>query len=102
MELEIKKKSLISKWIGLAGILSFVWGLFSLAILNAALLLKTESFPDFFLVKNPMFGIIFGVIGLFTRRRPRLYAWWGLGINVFILLFTFLMFMLAWMINAKP
>jgi len=102
MELEIKKKSTFSKLVGLAGILSFVWGLFSLAILNVALLLKTETFPHFFLIKNPMFGIIFGVIGLFTRRRPRLYAWWGVGINIFILLFTFLMFMLAWTINAKP
>ncbi len=101
MELEIKQRK-IGKLQTLTGLVSFLVGLISLAVLNVTLLLKTEEFPAFFLFQLPLLGFFLGVIGLFTRNRSRLYAWWGIGLNCFILVFTILMFILAYTINAKP
>ncbi|MEQ2526853.1 hypothetical protein EKG37_22410 [Robertmurraya yapensis] len=100
MELEItKKRSGITTIIGL---LSFLVALVALASLNIGLLLDSDEFPDFFLVRLPMIGLALGVVGLFTKKNSRLYAFWGIGLCLFILLFTFMMFGLAWMINPKP
>jgi hypothetical protein len=101
MELEMKKNRQ-NKFHTITGFISFLLGLIALAGLNTGLLLKTEDFPEFFLIQTPMFGLLIGAIGLFTKRRSRMYAWWGIGINLFILLFTAMMFILAWSINAKP
>lgn len=103
MELEIKKKRPNRKKIHtITGFISFLSGLIALAGYNATMLLKTEDFPEFFLLQLPVLGLFFGVVGLFTRRRSRLYAWWGIGLNLFMLVFTFMMFGLAWSINPKP
>ncbi|WP_374721136.1 hypothetical protein [Peribacillus tepidiphilus] len=103
MELGVKKKikrdGTLQTW---TGFLSFVVGLIALAGLNAALLLETEAFPETVLVQLPLIGLFLGIVGLFTRKRSRLYAWWGIGICVFLFVFTFMMFGLAWSINPKP
>ncbi|MEH7011381.1 hypothetical protein V7087_11250 [Neobacillus niacini] len=103
MELEIRKNRSNRKKIQtITGFISFLSGLIALAGLNAAMLLKTEDFPEVFLVQLPMLGLALGLIGVFTKSRSRMYAWWGVGLNTFILVFTFMMFGLAWSINAKP
>ncbi|NWN98279.1 MAG: hypothetical protein HLX45_12320 [Bacillus sp. (in: Bacteria)] len=103
MELEIKKEHFAKiKFQKIAGFLSFLIGLISLAGMNAYLLLEADVLPDFFFNQLPMVGIILGIIGLFTRKSTRLYAWWGLGLNIFIYVFIFLMIVFAWSINAKP
>jgi hypothetical protein len=43
-----------------------------------------------------------GVIGLFTRRRSRLFAIWGLALCISLLIFTFLMVISSLCINYKP
>ncbi|KAA0544627.1 hypothetical protein FZW96_19660 [Bacillus sp. BGMRC 2118] len=98
MELEINKKKVHT----ITGFLSFLCGLISLAGLNAALLLKGGDYPEVLLFQLPFIGLFLGIIGLFTRKHSRMYAWWGIGINSFILIFTAMMFILAWSINAKP
>jgi hypothetical protein len=103
MELEVKKKSTNrKKFQTITGFVSFLLGLIGLAGLNGAMLLETVDYPELFLYYFPILGAFFGIIGLFTKNRSRLHAWWGLGINLFILLFTAMMFILAWSINAKP
>lgn len=103
MELGVKKKikrdGTLQTW---TGFLSFVIGLIALAGLNAALLLETKAFPETVLVQLPLIGLFLGIVGLFTRKRSRLCAWWGIGICVFLFVFTFMMFGLAWSINPKP
>lgn len=100
MELEINKKRVGITTI--TGLLSFLVALVSLAGLNIGLLLDSDEFPDFFLVKLPIVGIILGLIGLVTKGHSRLYAIWGIGLCLFIFIFTFMMFGLAWVINPKP
>lgn len=104
MELEVKKKEKgqRSRISTVTGFLSFLVGLISLAGLNIALLLDSDEFPDFFLIKLPAIGLILGLAGLITQKRARLYAGWGISICLFIFIFTFMMFGLAWMINPKP
>ncbi|WP_449621569.1 hypothetical protein [Robertmurraya sp. Marseille-Q9965] len=100
MELEMSKKR--GRFIAIAGLLSFLTALLALAGLNISLLLDSDEFPDFFLVKLPIVGIILGLIGLVTKGHSRLYSIWGIGLCLFIYIFTFMMFGLAWTINPKP
>jgi len=101
MELEIKKKRK-DRIQTFTGFFSFLIGLISLAGYNASTLLMSEVFPKPFLVDLPMIGFFLGVIGLFTRNHSRMHAWWGISINLFLLLFTLTMFMMSWTINPKP
>ena len=84
------------------GFFSFIIGLIALAGYNASTLLVSEVFPKPFLVELPIIGFFLGILGLFTKNHSRMHAWWGISINLFLLLFTLLMFMLGWSINPKP
>ncbi len=99
MELEMNRMKRI---LSFAGLLSFLTALVALAGLNIGLLLDGEEFPDFFLIRLPMIGLALGIVGLFANKRSRHNAIWGIGLCLFIYLFTFLMFGLAWIINTKP
>ncbi|MFG6494636.1 hypothetical protein P8610_04710 [Fictibacillus sp. UD] len=103
MELEMNKKTENRRKLQtLTGFISFSIGLIVLAVLNILLLIEPMELPEFLLFSLPFIGVILGVIGLFTKNRSRLYAWWGIGLNLFIYVFIGLMFVLAWSINAKP
>ncbi|WP_313799259.1 hypothetical protein [Cytobacillus sp.] len=105
MELEVKnqKKQHRSKRIPtVTGFLSFIIAIISLAGLNIALIMDYDAFPDFFLIKLPLAGLILGGIGIFTQKRSRLFSIWGILLCLFIYIFTFMMFGLAWSINPKP
>jgi len=101
MELKIKKNR--RSFQPLAGFFSFLIALVALAGLNASLLFERDVFPDFFIIKLPIIGLAIGFIGLWTKRRSKMYAYWGISLNVFILIFTFLMIGISWtLINPKP
>lgn len=105
MELEVKNKKNQhrSKRIPtVTGFLSFIIAIISLAGLNIALIMDYDDFPDFFLIKLPLAGLILGGIGIFTQKRSRLFSIWGILLCLFIYIFTFMMFGLAWSINPKP
>lgn len=105
MELEVKsnkKKRQRQRVPTVTGFLSFVTAIIALAGLNIALLMDYDEFPDFFLIKLPLVGLILGGIGLFTQKRSRLFSIWGMFLCLFIFIFTFTMFGLAWSINPKP
>ncbi|MED3550745.1 hypothetical protein [Cytobacillus praedii] len=105
MELEVKskKKQYQRKSIPtVTGLLSFIIAIIALSGLNIALIMDYDEFPDFFLIKLPLAGLILGAIGLFTQKRSRLFSIWGILLCLFIFIFTFLMFGLAWSINPKP
>lgn len=87
--------------LALFGSLSFIVSLVALAGLNASLLLGADEFPAFFLLRLPSIGLALGVLGLFTRKS-KVSAICGIGLCLFIFLFTFMMFGLAWSINPKP
>lgn len=97
-----KKRTFSGKFQTVTGLISFLLGLIGLAGLNAGLILKTDMIPGFFFFQLPLLGFILGIVGLFTRKRSRMYAWWGMALNAFIFVFITLMFILAWTINAKP
>ncbi|MED1864441.1 hypothetical protein P4V41_13325 [Fictibacillus nanhaiensis] len=101
MELEIKKKSK-RKLQTLTGFISFIIGLLALTVLNIGLLIETVDIPELFLFPLPFLGVFLGVIGVFTKNRSKQFAWWGIGVNVFIPIFFVLMMGLSWTINAKP
>jgi hypothetical protein len=105
MELEMnnKNKGKQRKLPTISGFLSFLTALIALAGVNAALIIDIDDFPKMFLVNLPIAGFFLGLFGLLTVRRSRLYAIWGIGISLFILVFTFLMIGLSWAaINPKP
>jgi hypothetical protein len=105
MELEVKskKKQYQRKSIPtVTGLLSFIIAIIALSGLNIALIMDYDEFPDFFLIKLPLAGLILGGIGLFTLKRSRLFAFWGIFLCLFLFIFTFMMFGLAWSINPKP
>lgn len=102
MELGIKKKAGGRRLPTISGFLSFLIALISLAGLNVALLIKNSVFPGVFIIQLPILGFFLGVIGLFTRRRSRLFAIWGLSLCIFLLIFTFLMVISSLSINYKP
>ncbi len=86
-----------------SGFLSFLISLIALAGVNIVLLVDNDEFPEMVLVNMPIVGLTLGLLGLFTAKRSRLYALWGIGISVFILVFTFLMIGISWVgINPKP
>ncbi|WBL16906.1 hypothetical protein [Sutcliffiella sp. NC1] len=101
MELEVKRNRFrLSNMFTGSGIISFLIGIIILVMVNIGLLTGFHiAFGSFTLA---LLGIFLGIFGLFTNRSNRLYAYWGLGLNVFILIFAFLMFVFAWSINAKP
>ncbi|MBO0960489.1 hypothetical protein J1P26_12365 [Neobacillus sp. MM2021_6] len=102
MELGIKKKGGNRRLPTISGFLSFLVALLSLAGLNVALLVKNAEFPGIFIVQLPIVGFFLGLAGLVTVRRSRLYAIWGLTLNIFLLVFTLLMMIAALSINPKP
>ncbi|MFS0613410.1 hypothetical protein [Lederbergia ruris] len=103
MELNVHtKRTYGGRFQTISGLLSFLLGLIALAALNAGLILKTEMIPGFFFYQLPLLGLILGIVGLFTRKHSRMYAWWGIALNAFIFVFIAMMFILAWTINAKP
>jgi len=103
MELGVK----IFKWIyrlpALFGFISFLLALISLAGINVGLLIKQDVSFRIFTFDLPFLGFFLGVVGLFTEKRSRLFAIWGLSLCIFIFVFTFLMIGLSWAaINPKP
>jgi hypothetical protein len=105
MELEMnnKNKGKQSKLPTISGFLSFLTSLIALAGVNVALLMDIDDFPEMFLIILPIVGLFLGLLGLITTKRSKLYAFWGIGISLFILVFTFLMIGLSWVgINPKP
>ncbi len=87
----------------ISGFLSFLIALIALAGVNITLLIEVDDFPKTFLVDMPIVGFFLGLLGLITAKRSRLYAFWGIGISLFILIFTVLMIGLTWVgINPKP
>jgi hypothetical protein len=105
MELEMnnENKGKQRKLSTILGFLSFLIALIALAGVNVALLIDIDDFPDMFLVNLPIVGFFLGLLGLITSKKSRLYAFWGIGISLFILVFTFLMIGLSWVgINPKP
>ncbi len=102
MELEMNKENL-RKLPAISGFLSFLVALIALAGVNIALLMDIDDFPEMFLINLPIVGFFLGLFGLITSKKSRLHALWGIGISLFILVFTFLMIGLAWVgINPKP
>ena len=99
--MELKNNRPTIHVLALFGSLSFIVSLVALAGLNVSLLSKSDDFPYFFIVTLPIIGLALGVLGLFTRKSKAL-ALWGIGLCLFIFLFTFLMIGLAWSINPKP
>ncbi|CAH2715942.1 hypothetical protein BACCIP111895_03126 [Neobacillus rhizosphaerae] len=102
MELGIKKKAKHKSLPTISGFLSFLIALISLAGLNVALLIKEKVFPGIFIYQLPMLSIFLGIIGLFTRKRSRLYAIWGISLSIFLFIFTLLMVVSSLSINYKP
>lgn len=105
MELEMnnKNKRKQRKLPTISGFLSFLIALIALVGVNIALLIDIDDFPEMFLINLPIVGLTLGLLGLITSKRSRLYAFWGIGISSFILVFTFLMIGLSWVgINPKP
>ncbi|MFB6468860.1 hypothetical protein ACE38V_19065 [Cytobacillus sp. Hz8] len=105
MELEMnhKNKGKQRKLPTISGFLSFLIALIALAGVNITLLIDIDDFPEMFLVNLPIVGFLLGLLGLITSKRSRLYAFWGIGVSLFILVFTFLMIGLSWAgINPKP
>ncbi|EKN71057.1 hypothetical protein BABA_02742 [Neobacillus bataviensis LMG 21833] len=102
MELGIKKKRGNRRLPTISGFLSFLIALISLAGLNVALLIKNSEFPGLFILQLPIVGFFLGLAGLVTLRRSRLYAIWGLSLNIFLLIFTLLMVIASLSINPKP
>ncbi|RFB15252.1 hypothetical protein DZB84_12625 [Bacillus sp. HNG] len=105
MELEMnnKNKGKHRKLPTISGFLSFLVALLALAGVNIALLMDFDDFPQMVLINLPVVGLVLGLLGLITSKRSRLYAFWGIGLSLFILLFTFLMIGLSWVgINPKP
>lgn len=105
MELEMnnQNKGKQRKLPTISGFLSFLTALIALAGVNITLLIEIDDFPKLFLVDLPIVGFFLGLLGLITTKRSRLFALWGIGISLFILIFTVLMIGLTWVgINPKP
>ncbi|WP_042349198.1 hypothetical protein [Bacillus massiliigorillae] len=86
----------------ITGFLSFLLGLLALAVLNVVFMTQAENLPDFFLIHLPVIGIVLGIAGLFTIKHSRFFAIWGISIHVFVLLYLFIMFGLAYTVNPTP
>lgn len=102
MELDKKEKKR-RKMPTISGFLSFLLSLITLIGVNITLLIDIDDFPEVLLIYFPIIGFLLGLIGLITTKRSRLYALWGIGISLFILIFTIVMIGLSWVgINPKP
>lgn len=97
MELAIKTKSRLE---GIPGLFSIISAIIALAYFNIEYLTKmnTPFSPYIFFILVSVFS---GIIGLFMKQN-RLYAVWGLGIGVFLVIHTVLMIFFTLGINYKP
>ncbi|MBU9722806.1 hypothetical protein KS407_15425 [Bacillus alkalicola] len=87
----------------MTGFLSFLLALIALAIVNISFLTGFNgdgALFSFFYIS--LLGFFLGIVGLFTKKRSRLFAIWGFFLNLFVVIFPFLMFILAYTINATP
>ncbi|MDY8045034.1 hypothetical protein UY416_01835 [Paenibacillus polymyxa] len=101
MELALLKNKKGTLLHPITGMISFLCGIFSLVELNINYLFLSSFFLPQALYSIPVLGIFSGMVALFTRRS-KMYAWWGIGLNIFVLLFSFVILILAWSINPKP
>lgn len=105
MELGIvkgKEKNTFQSKETITGTISVLFALFTLFIINVALIMNS-SFMPMGIIRNGILGaMIFGLAGLFTNKRNRKFALLGIAISIFIAVFLFLMIGFAWSINPKP
>ncbi|WP_313893136.1 hypothetical protein [Psychrobacillus sp.] len=84
------------------GTISILLALFALFMINVALIVNSSFMPTG-IIRNCLIGaMIFGLAGLFTNKRNRTFALWGLAISGFITFFFFFMIGFAWSINPMP
>ncbi|WP_339324901.1 hypothetical protein [Paenibacillus sp. FSL W8-0194] len=83
------KPSIIQKISTFLGFLSCFLGILSLVIMNIGLLLQDSNYFIFFPQLFFVAGILFGLLGFFGEKRGRTISWWGIGLNVFSLFFSF-------------
>jgi hypothetical protein len=105
MELEFvkgKKKQAFRTKETITGTISTLLALFALLIINVGLIMKTTFMPTEIIKSFLVGATIFGVAGLFTKKRNRTFALLGLAISVFIVIFIFFMIGFAWSINPMP
>ena len=97
MELAMKIKSKVACIPGLVSIISALLGL---AYFNVEYLTKmnTSISPYVFFIMASVFS---GIVGLFSKKS-RLYAIWGLGIGIFLVVHLILMIFFSININYKP
>lgn len=104
MELEVNNRkcngSTKKKVATVTGFISFLLSLLSLMIINITLLTGHGGMIGFVYIS--ILGFFLGIVGLFTKKGSRLYAVWGVSLNLFVVIFPFIMFILAYTINAKP
>ncbi|ASA20061.1 hypothetical protein [Paenibacillus donghaensis] len=100
MELAFLNKHTLKRLLSWAGLLSFLFGLLSLALLNAALIFRNVPLaqPTALLVPE----LLLGICGLFAPRGRRSYAVWGIAIPLFVSIGMFVLFGLSWTINPRP
>lgn len=102
MEYEITNKKKPKRLPTITGFLSFCIALISLTAVNVLILSKSQNDMIGPILMSPLLGFFLGIIGLFTRKHSRLYAVWGLSLNVFLLVFYFVMIIASLGINYKP
>lgn len=97
MELAMKIKSKVA---GIPGLVSIISALLGLAYFNVEYLTKmnTSISPYVFFIMASVFS---GIVGLFSKKS-RLYAIWGLGIGIFLVVHLILMIFFSININYKP
>ncbi|HEK9100489.1 hypothetical protein KFD70_15030 [Bacillus pfraonensis] len=96
-----KRKSHIFKQETWMGIISLVIAFLALLYLNITLLIQETFLGEAFL-QIVGIGLLFSVIGMFTKNKSRKYALWAFSLFVFMLLFSGLGFILGWMISFAP
>ena len=97
MELALIKRI---KSANIPGTLSIFSAIVALLYFNIEYLTKisTPFSPYIFFILTSIFS---GIIGLFMKKN-RLYALWGLGIGIFLIIHTVLMIIFTLTINYKP
>lgn len=97
-----RENHLTNKKNTITGTISLCLALLAMFLLNIGLVSKTNYFSLDLIFTTTQVSLVFGVIGLITRKNRRTYAIWALSLCLFIFLFSFLMIGLSWMINPKP
>ncbi len=98
--MELVRHRIVKNSIQVAGWLSVLCGIVGLLIVHYVMFFPVQKIP-LLLTVSMILGIITSLLALFSKKS-RSFAWWGLGLQLFLTIYFISLFFISWMIIPFP